>query len=166
MLLNRKKAGFTLVELMVTITIIGILTAIVFSSFDSARQKARDNDRIADLGLVEGALEQFAIKYGRYPSLADGSCSFEESFDPNTGCLKVLVSEGIINELPTDPLHSTYSGQPHSDRMYFYDNWCSGIGVNDNQYRMWANGERNQVATEHDWWNDNTIGITNCTDPS
>ncbi len=51
--------GFTLIELLVVITIIGILATIVMVSVNSARVKARDVRRIADLRQVALALEMY-----------------------------------------------------------------------------------------------------------
>jgi prepilin-type N-terminal cleavage/methylation domain-containing protein len=56
---GRKLKAFTLVELMVVITIIGIISALVVVSFNSSRIKARDNKRISDANLIASALGQY-----------------------------------------------------------------------------------------------------------
>jgi prepilin-type N-terminal cleavage/methylation domain-containing protein len=53
------KKGFTLFELLISISIIGILTALAVVSFSSAQRKARDSRRIQDLKAVQAAAEQF-----------------------------------------------------------------------------------------------------------
>lgn len=53
------KRGFTLFELLVSISIIGILTALAVISFSVAQKKARDARRIEDMGLVQKAAEQY-----------------------------------------------------------------------------------------------------------
>lgn len=162
----KSSRGFSLIEILVVIAIIGILSTIVFASMQQARKKSRDADRISDISQLEAALHTYAITYGRYPSSADGTCYYYNSFAAN-GCLKVLVTAGLFTSLPTDPLNGTYTGAPHSDQMYFYDNWCLDNNINsDQQYRLWGNGELNHGATADNWWNDKTIGATPCNDPS
>lgn len=53
------KKGFTLFELLISISIIGILTALAVVSFSSAQRKARDSKRIQDLKAIQTAAEQF-----------------------------------------------------------------------------------------------------------
>lgn len=65
---NNKK-GFTLVELLVVIAIIGLLSTIAIVSLGSARAKARDTKRIADMKQVATALEQYFSDQGGYPSV-------------------------------------------------------------------------------------------------
>jgi len=70
---NFKKfqSGFTLIELLVVIAIIGVLATIVTVSLNSARLKARNTRRMADLAQIKLALESYRIDNGAYP----GSCN-------------------------------------------------------------------------------------------
>jgi len=61
------KFGFTLVELLVVISIMGILTVIVASSFTGAQQKSRDAARKANLKSVADALNVYYADNGSYP---------------------------------------------------------------------------------------------------
>ncbi len=62
------KKGFTLVELLVVIAIIGLLATVAVIALGSARAKARDSKRIADVRNIQSALEQYFSDAGGYPS--------------------------------------------------------------------------------------------------
>ncbi|PJE73322.1 MAG: secretion system protein G [Candidatus Tagabacteria bacterium CG10_big_fil_rev_8_21_14_0_10_40_13] len=56
---TKNKKGFTLIELLVVIAIIGILSSVVLASLNSARKKARDARRVADIKQIQLALEMY-----------------------------------------------------------------------------------------------------------
>src|ERR1035437_10377472 len=60
-------AGFTLVELMVVISIIAILSMIGLTIYTSAQKSARDGKRRADLLTIQTALEQYRVEHGQCP---------------------------------------------------------------------------------------------------
>ena len=60
----KKNFGFTLVELLVVISVIGILASIVLVSFTGSQKQARDTQRKSDLKQYQLALENFASKSG------------------------------------------------------------------------------------------------------
>lgn len=62
-----KRKGFTLIELLVVIAIIGLLSSVVFASLNSARGKARNAKRMADLQEIQKALEFYYDANGAYP---------------------------------------------------------------------------------------------------
>jgi prepilin-type N-terminal cleavage/methylation domain-containing protein len=62
-----KSKGFTLIEIIVVIAIMGILTAIIYSSFDSSRATSRDQKRVSDISAIQLALEQYFQQNGVYP---------------------------------------------------------------------------------------------------
>ena len=62
----KKNGGFTLVELMIVIAIIGILSQIVLVSLSVARSKARDAQRKNDLHVIATALEMYYNDFGTY----------------------------------------------------------------------------------------------------
>jgi len=64
---KKKQNGFTLVELLVVISIIGLLSTIVFSSFSRAREGSRVSKRVADLKQIENALELYYAVNKSYP---------------------------------------------------------------------------------------------------
>lgn len=156
--MENTKRGFTLVELLVVISIISILSMVAFASFDAARKKSRDAARSADMQQLSASLQVYAATYGKYPSSGDGTCSSYSSFGAG-GCLQVLVTAGLYSELPEDPLNK-------DSQRYQYDNTCSTpSGSSDQHYRAWTIGEREQDATASGWTDSKTIGVTSCTDP-
>ena len=122
MMLNMKRAiskrGFTLIEVLVVISIIAILSAILFASFGSAREDARNKALRSELKEVQLALELYRSQNGEYPPTADQSignpctssgggvdsantqgCGSNAIIgDPSTG--EVIVPE-FISQLPT-----------------------------------------------------------------
>lgn len=76
----RNKNGFTLIELLVVISIISLLASIVLASLNSARVKARDARRVADIRQIQTALDFFYDQYGRY--IISGQCG---ATTPNSG---------------------------------------------------------------------------------
>lgn len=87
-MLIKKNTAFTLVELMVTISIIGILSAITMISFSSSKAKARDTERVGEIQAIATALELYYSKYKYYPNLVSvlvPNYLPSEPKDPSTG---------------------------------------------------------------------------------
>lgn len=78
---KEKKAGFSLVELLVVIAIIGILATLAVISLQQARKNARDAKRIADIKQVQTALELYFNDWQEYPTdlIAGASISHGDS---------------------------------------------------------------------------------------
>lgn len=70
MKLGKYRFGFTLVELLVTISVIGILATVVIISFGSATAKSRDSKRMSDLDTIASALEMYKYDKHKYPPVA------------------------------------------------------------------------------------------------
>lgn len=64
--MNRK--GFTLIEILIVVAIIGILASIVLVGLGPARRAGQDARRIADLRQIQTALELYHNKNGTYPN--------------------------------------------------------------------------------------------------
>ena len=66
-------AGFTLVEILIVVIILGILAAIVIPKFSDATDQARDSQLRKDLRTVRTQLELYKVQHGNnYPANADG----------------------------------------------------------------------------------------------
>lgn len=110
MRIHKSEKGFTLIELLVVIAIIGILSSVVLASMNSARKKARDARRQADLKSLQLALESYYDTNSAYPS------------GTGTTTLSVLTPT-YISVIPVDP---------SATQTYYYSGTSSAycIGAN------------------------------------
>ena len=60
--------GFTIVELLIVIVVIGVLAAITIVAFNGVQQRARDAKRISAIDTFEKAVRLYKTSYGEYPS--------------------------------------------------------------------------------------------------
>jgi general secretion pathway protein G len=70
--MSRKRKGFTLIELIVVISIISLLVVFVAPKMFRKLEEAKKDLVIPRMKLVEDALERFAINCGRYPDDSEG----------------------------------------------------------------------------------------------
>jgi len=61
-LLNKKRAGFTLVEIMIVVAIIALLAAIAVPGFLRARKRSQASKILNDLRMIDAAIDQYAIE--------------------------------------------------------------------------------------------------------
>ncbi len=67
---KRTNKGFTIIELVVVIVVMGILSAIGISSFSSIRTEAKNTQKLSQITVISEALEDYFVKNGSYPSCA------------------------------------------------------------------------------------------------
>lgn len=126
-----KSKGFTLIELLVVISIIGLLASVVLVSLNSARIKARDARRLADMKQMQTALGLYYQNNDRYP---DGDF---ENGSPPTGCygwdssskgtfISSLVIGNIMKKTAIDPSNSGAYCFGADDKEYYYYRYGSG----------------------------------------
>jgi len=101
------KRGFSLIELLVVITIISILTLVTVSQFQNAKKKSNDVARKGDLNSVTKALQMFYADYGYFPSDANpgqinGNWGGQLSDNASTPYvyMKVLPRENYLTSFP------------------------------------------------------------------
>lgn len=131
------RAGFTIVELLIVIVVIGILAALVISTYAGVQARARDAKRAADLSAIAKALEaQYAVK-GEYPGTVTGSTGAPVAClsAPHWGCWGYtdntrFIEKEFMSAMPQDPS--------------YYDNAACGYPNNDLTRAYWY-----QVATDH-----------------
>lgn len=64
---ERKQQGFTIVELLIVIVVIGILAGLVITTYNGIQQKARNTERTTDLKTFQSQLEAYYASNGSYP---------------------------------------------------------------------------------------------------
>ena len=81
------RAGFTLIELIIVVAIIGILATIAVPAMRNAPQKAREAVLKEDLFTIRSCIDQYLADKGHYPT-----------------SLQELVDEGYLRFMPVDPI--------------------------------------------------------------
>ncbi|WP_276833866.1 type IV pilin protein, partial [Chryseobacterium cucumeris] len=69
--MKKTTSGFTIVELLIVIVVIGILAAISVVAYNSVQVRARDAERISDVNQLHKALELFYAENNYYPAVSD-----------------------------------------------------------------------------------------------
>ena len=101
------KLGFTLVELIVVITILAILWTIAFISLQWYSTNARDSTRISDISSMKSSLELYQLDAGKYPlptQWVNITYSWAIVWNQWTFWETVFANVEKLNKIPTDPL--------------------------------------------------------------
>jgi len=112
---HRRRAGFTLVEIMIVVGIITLLAALAIPGFIRARKRAQASRVKDDLRLIEAAVDQYAIETQRQPgsvvSVADWTAYLKKETQLCTTGRDVLGHDygpQTVDQIPTVP-SATYA---------------------------------------------------------
>jgi len=92
------KRGFTLLELLIAISIIALLAAATFTMYDSAKIKSRDSKRTVDMAQIQQGLNLYFTDHSLFPIFPGGV-----TIDGTDAFSTLLVEGGYMSGVPTDP---------------------------------------------------------------
>jgi len=101
----RNKSGFTLIELMVVMIILGLLAALVAPKVFDKLGKANTSAAYAQIELLGTALDSFRLDVGRYPTTSEG---LEALIKPVSGVEEWNGPYLKKSEIPLDPWRNPY----------------------------------------------------------
>jgi general secretion pathway protein G len=95
----RAKSGFTLVEILIVVVILGILAAIVIPQFTNASTEARESALVSDLQSVRSQVELFKIQHNNDMLPGTGSATFNQCMEGYTDKDGAVVAQGTAGAL-------------------------------------------------------------------
>lgn len=118
--LKHYNQGFTLIELLVVVSIISLLASVITVNVAKGRVKSRDSRRIADLQVLQQALEIYHIDNGQYPRPA--SSHWVASYQPEWQTeLGALLSPKYLIKMPTPPAEPDLDNIDFDVNVYVYE---------------------------------------------
>lgn len=141
--------GFTLLELIVVIAIIGVLSVIILPSFTTALARSRDGRKISELRGLQAGLIQFAQNNnGLYPGTGTSSTMPTAAVGCSTASTTVglcsIIASGIDNRLPA----GVYAG---TGQVYNYvGQACYAATGLCQSYQLWTSLEQSNPALAND----------------
>lgn len=140
-----KNKGFTLIELLVVISIIALLSAIIFSAISTVRMKARDAQRIANANQIDKALQMFVDSGSVIPTdaglasstaLGTGLVAVDSTTDPT------YRGKSIVQSLKEK---GYYSNANLGDPLYGKNNYYLAYCTSTNAYSLLMNVEQSSL---------------------
>lgn len=143
MLVGKTSRGFTIVELLIVIVVIGILAAITIVAFTGIQTRARDAERSSEAAAIMKAVEMYRADNGSYPLQSGGN----ENSGYNTGGLATFLVPKYMGSLPADPRSSDgieyqYARDVNADafaiRIRYESKPECRLGTNDSAKTWWG----------------------------
>jgi general secretion pathway protein G len=126
----RASAGFTLIEIMVVVFILGLLVTLVAPKIIGRTDEARRTKALADVKGIEEALHLFKLDNGFYPTTDQGL----QALVTRPSNARNYSPEGYLDKLPIDPWGNPYAyfsdGQDYIVKSYGADGQEGGEGKN------------------------------------
>jgi len=120
--------GFTLVELLVVVALMGIMMSIALVAYQATRVSARDARRKGDLEIVRSALEMYRSDCGRYPDTS--RVIFGNSLTSGGTGETCVAGTIYMASLPVDPLSTKYKyGYTGTATSYSLCAYLEGVSV-------------------------------------
>ena len=117
-----KKYGFSLIELLVVISIIGVLTAVLMINFVGARERSRDAKKIQDLTNLKNALRMYYNDNQAYPSPGASNCF---------NCLNTAIGSSYL--VGISDIGYSYSAASDGNGFVIKSSLESGAGDEDTE---------------------------------
>ena len=104
---KQRQRGFTLLEIMVVIVILGILASLVVPNLMGNKEQADRQKAVSDIVALENALDRYKLDNSRYPTTEQGleALVTKPQGEPEPRNYK---SDGYIKRLPQDPWGGAY----------------------------------------------------------
>ncbi|MHA0902054.1 type II secretion system major pseudopilin GspG [Enterobacter ludwigii] len=130
--------GFTLLEIMVVIVILGVLASMVVPNLMGNKERADHQKALSDIAALENALDMYKLDNGRYPTTGQGLSALIKA--PTAAPLPRFYNpSGYIRRLPADPwgnpYHLTYPGE--NSHIDIFSAGPDGIVGNDDDIGNW-----------------------------
>lgn len=123
MKIKNSNRGFTLMELLIVVAIIGLLASMILVGLSSFRTRGRDARRVADVKQVQNGLEIYYAKMNKYPDVQSSGTPGGDGVLVGWEAMvnEIKIADIGITQIPQDPLgedrsyaYSTESGNPQS----------------------------------------------------
>lgn len=122
--------GFTLLEVMIVIVILGILASLVVPNLMGNKEQADRQKAISDITALEGALDMYKLHNGVYPTTEQGLQALVEK--PTSAPEPRRYQEGgYIKRLPLDPWGSDYQYVQPGQKGKRYDLYTFGVDAQE-----------------------------------
>jgi general secretion pathway protein G len=126
----RARAGFTLIEIMVVVFILGLLVTLVAPKIIGRTDEARRTKALADIKGIEEAMHLFKLDNGFYPTTDQGL----QALVTRPSNARNYSPDGYLDKLPIDPWGNPYvyfsDGQNYIIKSYGADGQEGGEGKN------------------------------------